>query len=83
MLVVAVTAAAAVLQVKRLLLAPNPFAGITKAGGSSHISSNSSRPQQQQQQLPGSPLVSRPLAFSPATPAKQPVVPSVVRYGRM
>jgi hypothetical protein len=63
-------------QVKRLLLLPNTFAGMSKTSGSSS-SNNSTRSPQQQQQV-GSPSGSlRPLlgTFSPATPTKQPVTP--------
>jgi hypothetical protein len=63
--------------VKRLLLLPNTFAGISKtAGGSSSNSSSSSTRSRQQQQV-GSPTGSlRPLGtFSPASPTKQPGTP--------
>jgi hypothetical protein len=61
--------------VKRLLLLPNTFAGISKTAGGSSSSSSSTRSRQQQQV--GSPTGSlRPLGtFSPASPAQQPGTP--------
>jgi hypothetical protein len=66
------------LQVKRLLLMPNAFAGVCKTAGAVSSSSSKAPQQQQLQQQVGSPMSpsgKTQLAFSPATPAKQPVSP--------
>jgi hypothetical protein len=78
----------AAVQVKRLLLLPNPIANIIKAGSSSSSSSSNSRgaQQQQQQQYVGAaaPLKASPAAaaatYSPATPEKQAVLPAPLHW---
>jgi hypothetical protein len=72
-------------QVKRLLLLPNPIANIIKAGSSSSRGAQ----QQQQQQYAGAaaPLKASPSAavgtaasYSPATPDKQAVQPAPLHW---
>jgi hypothetical protein len=75
----------AAVQVKRLLLLPNPIANIIKAGSSSSSNSRGAQQQQQQQYVgAAAPLKASPAAaaatYSPATPEKQAVLPAPLHW---